>query len=207
MRDATATLIDQMSCRQLPDGLIVHPYETGLHSGDRAIDQNKRNFPLLHISESPCTGLSRGHNQPVNLPGQQRLRFVSFQLGAFLEIRNDDVISMRSDSLGYCFGDFREKRMSEVGQQQSDGKSAPCHQTACNPVGLIVQGLGPPQDPGPRGGADLALITQDLGDGNDRNSYVLRDVLHGDSHGREGYHLLPDRHIVDVGASVPHVML
>ena len=50
----------------------------------------------------------------------------------------------------------------------------------------------------------FALITQDLGDGNDRNSYVLRDVLHGDSHGREGYHLLPHRHIVDVGASVPH---
>ena len=146
MRNATATPLDQVGRSQLADGLVIDSDETGLHSSDGAIDQNERNLPLLHVAKALAPGLRRGQNQPVHLPGQQRLGFVSLQLGVFLEIRNDDVIAMRSDCLGYCFGDFREKRMGEVGQQQSNGKGAPGYQTAGDPVGLIVQGLGPAQD-------------------------------------------------------------
>ena len=109
MRNSTATPLDEVGRGQLADGLVVGPYETGLHSRNRAINQDERHLSPLHVRESLGSRLRRCQDQPVHLSRQQRLGFVSFQFGIFVEIRNDDVITMRPHGFRHRLGNLREK--------------------------------------------------------------------------------------------------
>ena len=80
----------------------------------------------------------------------------------FLEIGNDQVVAVYTDSFCDCRRYFRKKGMSEIGQQQPDRICALGRQTAGNPIGLIVQFFGPAQHTLASGDANLSVITQSL---------------------------------------------
>ena len=191
MRNSTAPLLNQMSRGQLTDGMVVRTHEASLHPGNGAVNQDEWSFALHDVLERAGSRLRRCQDQPVHLTGQERLGFILFQLRILFKIRDDDVIAVRPHRVSDCLGDLREKRVGKIRQQQSDGEGSPGYQAARDPVGLIIELLGSLQDTLPGSGADLALVAQDLGHRDHGNIQSPGNVLHGNGHRREGYHLRP----------------
>ena len=166
MRDLPAAPLDQVSRGQLADRLVVRAHETGLHPGNRPVNQDEWSIPSLDLFERPSSGLRRRQNQSVHLARQQGLGFALFQFGILFEVRNDDVIAMRPHRLSNRFSNLREKRVGKIRKQQSNGEGTPGHQAASDPVGLIVELFRPSQDFLAGRDADLPLVPQDLGHGH-----------------------------------------
>src|SRR6185312_5056896 len=68
--------------------------------------------------------------------------------------------------------------MHQIGNHQPDDIRLPCHKTARNPIRLVLQLFGAPQDPLPRRLTDIGVPPQRFGDRHERDAQVFRDVLH-----------------------------
>jgi len=79
-------------------------------------------------------------------------------------------------------GKLGEEGMNEIGDDEADGISSSAGEAASHHVGLIVQLLHALEDAFACFFADICIAAQDLGDGDDGDTKIARDVFKTDSH-------------------------
>ena len=68
------------------------------------------------------------------------------------------MVPMRPNRLSHGLGDFRKEWVRKVRKEQPDGEGARGHHAAGNPVRLVVELLGPLQNPLSGGRDDFAML-------------------------------------------------
>ena len=93
-------------------------------------------------------------------------------------VRNDNLIAERPEFSANALGDLGEKRVHEIGNDQSHHVRSPRHQAASDPVGPVIQLARTIHYAAPGLFADIAMAPQRLRNSHQRHTQILGDVLH-----------------------------
>ena len=182
--DVAATHFDQVPCRQRGRETVVNSDEIRGDIGKSPVEQDARGLLGFDRAEATRVLAHRGQNHGIDAAGQHLLDLFALQGWIVLGRGQDQAVAMRSQGRGETFGDGCEKGMGEVGHDEADQAHAAGDQRPRREVGAVVEFLHSPQNPFARLGTDVRVVVQHLGDGDDGDSQVPGNVLHGGCHSR-----------------------
>ena len=180
VRDAPASLLDQVLGGECSDFLVPRSHIVHLRARRHAIDQHIGNFAAtqrLGRALAPV-GLCRRDDQPVHAARHQQLDLPLLGLRVLIRVRYDDLIAERPQLARHARRHLGEERVHQIGDHEAHHVSAPRDQAARNPVRLVVQLARALDDFLARFFTDIAVASQRLGYGHQRHAQVVGDVLH-----------------------------
>ena len=182
VRDFPASHVDQVLGGEHAHSFIIDAYEVCGQTGQCTVDQNIRRVVLLDSDEEFNRRMTGGDDQRVQPARQQLVDLLFLKDHIFVGRRHDQAVAALSEDIGKGFGNFREKRVEEVWNDQANEMGSSCDEAACSQVRAVVELFYAGQDSFARLIAHIGVVAQDLRNRNDRYTQVTRDILHPDRH-------------------------
>ena len=181
MKDTTVPQAGQVTDRLLDPCAVVGDHRRDREVVGPPVDQHHLDLAMVKLVQQRVVDERGGHDQPLDLPGQERGHLCPFPLLVVVGVDDQRAVAGRAEDVFDAADDRREERVGEVRQDQSDRPGLRGLQAAGDGVGRVAEGVGGPHDASGRVDVDQlpGLRVQGPGRGGGMHPGSLRHVLQG----------------------------